>query len=266
MFFMIEKTGLGLSLGSPAKVMDSEIEEMMKAGVHIGHSRSKNHPAMKPFIFGVRNNVSIIDLLATKEKLTGALEFLKKAITQGGLVLLVGTRPSASRMISDLAKKTNMPFFAERWIGGTLTNFKSVVKRVEHLEKLERERASGGFEKYTKKERMLKNEEIEKLDRMFGGIRPLKRLPAAVFVTDITKDEIAVREAKKVKIPVMALVDSNSNAVLIDWPIPANDDALPALRYMLERLERVIIEAQKNIVPIVPEVKPEAKPESKESK
>lgn len=226
---------------------DAEIEAMMKAGVHLGHSKSKSHPSMKPYIYGVRNTIAIIDLLKTKEKLASALEFIHTIAARGGLIMLVGTRPGAHMLISSIAERTGMPSFTERWIGGALTNFKVIRKRVEKMETLEREKATGEFEKYTKKERMHKNEEIVRLNRFFNGLRKLTRMPDAVFITDITHDTTAVQEAKRMGIAVIALADTNSNVTLIDYPIPSNDDALPAVTYMLERIETAIQEGQKTI-------------------
>lgn len=221
---------------SPVFPVDAEIEAFMKAGVHLGHAKTKNHPAMQPYIFGVRNTISIIDLLKTKEKLAEATRFLHGVASRGGIVLLVGTRPAAKKIILEVAEKTHMPYFVERWIGGTLTNFKVISKRVEYMETLERERATGGFEKYIKKERMKKDEEIDRLKRFFDGLRALKRLPDAVVVVDTTHDTTAVREARITKIPLVALVDTNANADLIDFPIPSNDDALNAVRFMVGKL------------------------------
>lgn len=228
-------------------VVDAELEEMAKAGVHLGHAKSKNHPAMQAYIFGVRNTVSVIDLVKTKEKLAAALEFLRGVAEKGGLILLVGTRPASHQIVLEVAKRTNMPCFVERWVGGTLTNFKVIAKRVEQMESIEREKASGGFDKYKKKERLKKDEELERLKKNFDGLRTLKRLPDAVFVVDITQDTTAVMEAKRMKIPVVALVDTNSNANLIDWPIPSNDDALSAVRYMVGRIGDAIADGQKLI-------------------
>lgn len=225
-----------LSSVSPMLPVDPEIEAFMKAGVHLGHAKTKNHPAMQPYIFGVRNTISIIDLLKTKEKLEDAIHFLRGVVSRGGLVLLVGTRPAAKKIILEVAEKTHMPYFVERWIGGTLTNFKVISKRVEYMETLEREQATGGFEKYIKKERLKKKEEIDRLKRFFDGLRALKRLPDAVVVVDTTHDTTAVREARITKIPLVALVDTNANADLVDWPIPSNDDALSAVRLMVGKM------------------------------
>jgi len=219
---------------------DPELEALMKAGVHLGHAKTKDHPSMKKYIFGVRNTISVLDLVRTKEALERAESFLKEVAAKGGLVLLVGTRPAARKAIIEAAERTGMPYFTERWIGGTLTNFKVIGKRVEYMEQLEREKASGELEKYTKKERMNKEEELVRLRRLFDGLRALKRLPEAVFIVDTIQDDTAVREARRMKIPIAALCDSNANAELIDYPIPSNDDALPAVRYMVGRIGQAI--------------------------
>lgn len=230
---------------SPVSSVDYELEEMMKAGVHMGHAKSKNHPAMQPYIYGVRNTISIIDLTKTKEKLVQALKFIRETVSRGGAVLLVGTRPAARGVISDVAAKTGMPYFTERWIGGTLTNFKVISQRVEYMERLEKEKTSGEFEKYTKKERMKKEEEIVRLKKNFLGLRNLKKPPSVLFVVDINHDDTAIREANRMKIPIVASVDTNSNADLVGWPIPSNDDALPSVRYMVERIGGAIEEGLK---------------------
>ena len=224
---------------------DPELEEMMKAGVHLGHAKSKTNPAMQPYIFGVRNTIAIIDLVKTKAKLAEALEMIQGISSKGGMILFVGTRPAARKIICEIAGKTNMPFFVERWIGGTLTNFRVISKRIQYMEGLERDRATGEFEKYTKKERARKDEEIQRLNRFFDGLRLLKRLPDAVFIVDTTHDTTALAEARKMKIPVVALADTNSQLGLIMYPIPSNDDALPAVRYMTRRIGEAIEEGQR---------------------
>ena len=235
---------------------DPELEAMMKAGVHLGHAKTKDHPSMKEYIFGVRNTVSVIDLTQTSTALATAEAFLKERVAKGGLILLVGTRPAARQIILDITARTAMPYFLERWIGGTLTNFKVIRKRVEYLETLEKEKASGEFEKYTKKERMMREEEIVRLKKMFEGLRTLTRLPDAVFVVDTTEDTTAVHEARLMRIPLLALCDTNANASQIDYTIPSNDDALPAVRYMVgrigEAIEEGLREKQKNAAAAAP--------------
>jgi small subunit ribosomal protein S2 len=232
----------GIQFGATLPIADAEIEAMLKAGVHLGHSKSKNHASMVQFLFGVRNGIAVIDLIKTKEKLAVALVFLKKIAATNGIILLAGTRPAARKFILEVAGKTKMPYFTERWIGGTLTNFKVVSKRVEYMETLEREKATGELAKYTKREQLQKGIELERLRRNFDGLRTLKRLPDAVFIVDTTHDTTAVREARRMGIPIVALVDSNANATQITYPIPANDDALPAVRYMIGRIGQAIEE------------------------
>ncbi|MBI2055938.1 MAG: 30S ribosomal protein S2 [Candidatus Sungbacteria bacterium] len=226
---------------------DPEIEQMLKAGVHLGHAKSKNNSSMGSYIFGVRNTISVIDLLKTKEKLAPALRFLKETALKGGMVLFVGTRPAARKIIPDIAEELGMPYFTERWIGGTLTNFKVISKRVEYMIELERALNSGELAKYTKWEQMQKAVELERLKRFFNGLRALKRLPDAVFVVDTTHDTTAVHEARKMKIPLVALVDTNADANKIDYPIPSNDDALSAVRYMIGRIGDAIREGKNEI-------------------
>ena len=238
-------TSLEHQAQSPLATADAELEAMAKAGIHMGHAKTKDNASMKPYIFGVRNTISIIDLGATKAALARAAEFLKDTVSRGGLVLMVGTRPAARKIILDVAARTGMPYFTERWIGSTLTNFKVIGKRVEYMEQLEREKASGEVEKYTKKERMKREEELVRLKRFFDGLRPMKRLPSAVFIVDITHDDTAAREARRMKIPVVALTDTNSDYRSVDYPIPSNDDALPAVRYMVGRIGEAIEEGLK---------------------
>lgn len=225
---------------------DPEVEEMMKFGVHLGHAKSKSHPAMLPYIFGVRNTIAVLDLVKTKQKLAAALGFLQDLSSRAGLILFVGTAPAGRRIIPEVASRTSSPYFIDRWIGGTLTNFKVILKRIEYMEKLEDERAGGGFEKYTKKERMLKEEEILRLKKNFDGLRRLKRLPDALVIVDINQDDTALREARRMKIPVVALCDTNSNIDVVTHPVPSNDDALSAVRYMLGRIASAVEQGQRN--------------------
>ncbi len=231
-----------------APTVSKEVEFMLKAGIHLGHSKSKNHPAMKPYIYGVRNTIAILDLIKTEEKLKKAMDFIREIAARGGMVLFVGTRPGTRRAILDIADKTQMPYFIERWIGGSLTNYKMIHKRIEQMELLEKEKETGGFDKYTKKERTRKEDEIARLRRFFNGLRKLTRMPDAVVVLDTTHDTTAVREAKKMKIPVVALCDSNANIDLIDFPIPSNDHALSAVTYMLNKFAEAIEEGKQQML------------------
>ena len=237
----------------PIMPADPEIEAMMKAGIHLGHAKSKNHPAMQSYLFGVRNTVSLIDLLKTKQKLAEALSVVCDIASRGGLILFVGTRPSVRGIVGETARALSMPYLTERWIGGALTNYKVIAKRVEYLKTLEHEKASGALEKYTKKERLGKDQEITRLRRFFDGLRTLNKLPDALFVFDSTHDDTAVREATLLKIPVIGLADTNTNVKLITYPIPSNDDALSAVRYMLGRISDAFAEGKRTAVGPKPE-------------
>lgn len=222
-----------------------EIEEMLKAGVHLGHAKGKRNPAMAPYVFGVRNSVEIIDLEKTKAKLQEACEFLKKAVASGKTVLLAGTRPASRKALEDASAETGMPAVTLRWVGGTLTNFKVILGQIELLERLEKEKAAGEFAKYTKKEKIRLEKKLARLHHVFDGMRALKKLPDILFVVDISHDDLPVREARRMKIPVVALTDTNTNPDLITYPIPANDDAMPAVRYMVGRIKDAIVEGKK---------------------
>lgn len=223
---------------------DPEIETMLAAGVHIGHSRSRRHPAMAPFLWGTRSNIDIIDVTRTRQKLAEALAFLRDAARKSQLILFVGTRPSARALLRAAAEEMGYPYVDGRWIGGTITNFRMIAKRVETLETLEQEQASGAFEKYTKKERLKKEEEQLRLRQNFDGLRRLRRLPDAMVIIGIDHDDLALREAKRMNIPVVALVDTNTNPTAVSYPIPSSDDARPAIAYMLECMKAAIREGR----------------------
>ena len=250
---MIEDTAIINSSNNEAareksSAQDPEIEAMMKAGVHFGHAKTKNHPSMSPYFFGTRNTITLLDLVKTKEKLHEAQTFLSVCVKNGGVVLLVGTRPAGRLVVKEMAEKTQMPYIAERWIGGLLTNFKVVAKRIAYMQFLQQEKESGGLQKYTKKEIMQKDAERVRLEKYFGGVRQLTKLPNALFVIDVIHDSTAVREAKRLGIPVVALADTNSDIRDIMYPIPANDDALPALRFMTGEIVSAITEGVRNRV------------------
>lgn len=234
--------------------IDPEVEAMIEAGVHWGHSRSKRHPAMGEYLWGTRSNVEIIDLTKTREKLREGLSILRDMASKSKLMLFVGTRPSARLLLKETAESLGHPYVDQRWIGGTLTNFKFIVKRVETLESLEQEKASGGFEKYTKKERLGKEDEMDRLRRHFDGLRRLRKLPDLVIILDIHHDKLALAEARRLGIPVLALTDTNTDPRLVTYPIPSNDDARSAVRYMLDRMQTAIRDGQANPAVVEPPV------------
>lgn len=217
---------------------DKEIEKMLEFGIHFGHSHSKKHPKITPFIYGTRNNVDIIDLLKFKDSLEKTLDYLKNK--KKALILFVATKISAKNLIKNLAENLGMPYVNERWLGGTLTNFDVIKKRINYLKELEEKEKSGEFDKYTKKERVRIDQEIERIKRKMGGLRKLDRLPDLLFVVDVKKEKLAIKEAKSKKIPIAGICDTDGDPTLLDYPIIANDDATSSLEYILKKVEKIL--------------------------
>ncbi len=215
-------------------------EEMARAGLHFGHRTSRIHPKMKPYLYGVRNGVHIIDLEQTAEKLKEAMRLIQELISAGKILLLVGTKIQVKNLVKEIAEECQLPYVAERWLGGTLTNFEVIKKRVEYFKDLEKKKAEGELEKYTKKERAKIDRELKNLELKFGGIKNLEKLPDAIFVLDIKKDAAAVKEAKQRGIKVIGITDTNVDPTLVDFPIPANDDAMSSVKYILDKVKEVI--------------------------
>lgn len=209
---------------------DITLLELLQSGAHFGHKTSRWNPKMKPYIFTVRNDIHILDLEKTRRALTKAVEFAGSVAQAGGTILFIGTKRQARSVIQKNAEIAGQPYINVRWLGGTFTNFKTIQKTVRKLEKLQELKASGQLEsRYTKKERLLMEREIEKLEKLFVGMKDMKRIPQAVFIADINYDDIALAEARKMKVPIIALVDTNSNPEGVDYPIPCNDDATQAI-------------------------------------
>ncbi|MEN9300418.1 MAG: ribosomal protein [Actinomycetota bacterium] len=215
------------------------MRQMLEAGVHFGHQTHRWNPRMKRFIFGERNGIYIIDLEQTLDRVETAYKFVRDLVANGGSVLFIGTKKQAQDPIKFFADKCGMPYINERWLGGMLTNFDTIAKRVGKMQEYERMRDSGEFELMPKKEALLISRELEKLQKNLSGIRSMSKLPSAVFVLDTMKEHIAVTEANKLKIPVVAVVDTNVNPDVVQFPIPGNDDAIRAN----ELMSRVICEA-----------------------
>ncbi|MDP3993663.1 MAG: 30S ribosomal protein S2 [bacterium] len=221
------------------------IEELLTAGVHFGHLSSRWNPKMKPFIFTTRNKIHVINLEKTLEKLRAALDFVKDIASRGGTVLFIGTKRQAKDEVKKAAQMCGMPFVTIRWLGGTFTNYKTIQKTIKKLEKLQKLAAAPDFEiKYIKKERLLIQREILKLENLFEGIKTIKKLPEAIFAVDVNHDKIAVKEAKKMKIKVVGLVDTNSDIEDIDYPVPSNDDAIKAIALMANIFAEAINEGK----------------------
>ena len=205
------------------------LTELLKNGVHFGHQCGRWHPKMQPYIHTTRNGVHIINLEKTTEKLKEAQAFLQNIIASGGIVLLVGTKRQAREIIKKYAQQASMPYLIERWIGGTLTNFQVISRLIKKFKKLKADQKSGELQKYTKKEQFIFQREINRLEKIVGGIESLDKLPQALFIIDVKQDKSAVKEAVRMKIPVVALVDTNNNPINIDYIIPANNDATKSI-------------------------------------
>ena len=202
------------------------MKQLLEAGVHFGHQTRRWNPKMKRFIFGERNGIYIIDLQQTLARIETAYTFVRDLVADGGTVLFVGTKKQAQDPIQSYAEKCGMPYINERWLGGMLTNFETISKRVAKMQEYQRMRDSGEFEAMPKKEALLLGRELEKLERNLGGIRHMERLPDAVFILDTKKEHIAVTEANKLGIPIVAVVDTNCDPDVIQYVIPGNDDAI----------------------------------------
>lgn len=223
-----------------AKGISSEMRKMLESAVHFGHRKTKQNPKMKPYVFGVRNNVSIIDLEQTQIKLKEAANYMKKAIENGKVILFVDTRPSTREETKALAEDLGMPYVTERWSGGTITNWKTISLRLEHLKDLEAKMKSEEWNKYTKKERHDMEEEAKKQNILWGGIKNMTNIPDVVFVVDMQKNILAIKEAHRRNIPIVAIADTNVNPEYADYPIPANDDALSSVKYILNKIKKTI--------------------------
>jgi small subunit ribosomal protein S2 len=217
---------------NPMAAIDTPLtmRDMMEAGVHFGHQTTRWNPKMKPFIFGARNGIHIVDLQHSVKAFKRAFDFLVKTVADGKPVLFVGTKKQAQDVVREEAQRCNQFFVTNRWLGGTLTNFHTVKGSIDRLMAIEKMSTDGTFERLTKKEVINLTREQEKLEKSLGGIKAMGELPGAVFMVDVVKEHIAVSEARKLEIPIVAMVDSNCNPDLIEYAIPGNDDAIRAIR------------------------------------
>lgn len=220
------------------------VKQLLEAGVHFGHQTKKWNPKMAPFIFTDRNGVYIIDLEKTLTRLITACNYLRSIAEQGGSILLVGTKRQAQEAIQEAAQKTEMPFVSERWLGGMLTNFETIRKSVARLEEIEKMEAEGTYQFLTKKEVAMLKTKREKLLKVLVGIRHMRRFPSALFVIDPKQEEIAVLEARRLGIPVVAVIDTNCDPDLIDYPIPGNDDAIRSVKLICGIISKAIEEGR----------------------
>jgi small subunit ribosomal protein S2 len=224
---------------------DITLLDLLKSGAHFGHTTSRWNPKMKPYIYTVRNNIHILDLEKTKKALEKAAKFAKELSGRGGILLFVGTKRQSKDIVKKAAVECGMPYVNVRWLGGTFTNFKTIQKTIRKMEKLESQKASGELEQnYTKKERLMIEREIEKLKKLFEGIQNMKKLPDAIFVSDVKHDAIAVTEAQKSKVKIIGLVDTNCSPERIDFPIPCNDDATKVIDLMCGVISEAVAEGK----------------------
>src|SRR3989344_2434704 len=212
-------------------------EDMVKSGMHFGRKKSVFNPKMKPFVYTARDNIYLIDLVKTRESLGSAMEFLKKSLDEGKLILFVGLSAQSADLVKDLAESLNMPYVISRWLGGTLTNFKTIISRVNHLESMEKEMSLGGFEKYTKKERLMKEKEMAKLRKKFDGLRKLTRVPDVLFVASSRESDLVLKEAKNTKVKTVGMVNTESDTTVLNYPIPANDNARRSIELIITTLK-----------------------------
>src|SRR4051794_35984353 len=218
------------------------MRNLLEAGVHFGHQTRRWNPKMKRFIFGERNGIYIIDLNQTLQRIDTAYSFIRDLVADGGSVLFVGTKKQTQDPISTYANRCGMPYINERWLGGMLTNFTTIAGRVKKMQEYQRMRAAGDFEAMPKKEALILSRELEKLERNLGGIRGMQRLPEAIFVIDTKKEHIAVTEANKLGIPIVAVLDTNCDPDVVQYVIPGNDDAIRAGNLMCRIISDAVVE------------------------
>ncbi|NIN69372.1 MAG: 30S ribosomal protein S2 [Anaerolineae bacterium] len=221
-----------------------EMKELLEAGVHFGHRVKRWHPKMRSYIFTERNGIHIIDIQQTIRRLEAATDLIKEDISDGGMILFVGTKKQAQEHVAEAAERCGMPYVNQRWLGGTLTNYRTIRQRIDYLIGLEQSFERGEFEKLTKKEILGLERKMSKLNRRLGGIKNMDRLPSMVFITDVRREHIAVKEANKLDIPIIAMVDTNCDPTPIDHVIPANDDAIRSIKLISSKLADAVVEGQ----------------------
>lgn len=223
---------------------EASLEGMLQAGVHFGHVKSRRHPRMDEYVYTTRKNISIINLQKTQELLRNAEQFLQDVVKNGKTILFVGMKKQTHSAVKSLATRLGEPYVMDRWLGGTLTNFSCIRKRVQYLEETEAKILSGEFKRYTKFEQVKKQQEVDRLEHRMGGLRKLSGLPGAIVVVDVKDADLVVHEARALAIPIVGIVDTNADPSLVDFPIPGNDDALSSLRFILGRIGRAVVEAK----------------------
>lgn len=223
------------------------MKQLLEAGVHFGHQTRRWNPKMAPFIFMDRNGIHIIDLQQTVTRLNDAYKFIEQIAAEGGTILFVGTKKQAQEAIAEEAKRCGMYYVNQRWLGGMLTNFQTIQSRIRYLRELEARRDRGDFERLPKKEVQRLTDDMTRLERILGGIKDMRRLPTALFIIDTRKERTAVMEALRLEIPIVALADTNSDPDEMDYPIPANDDAIRAVRLLCAKIADAVVEGRREL-------------------
>ncbi len=223
------------------------MKQLLEAGVHFGHQTRRWNPKMAPFIFMDRNGIHIIDLQQTVTRLNDAYKFVEQTAAEGGTILFVGTKKQAQEAVAEEAKRCGMYYVNQRWLGGMLTNFQTIQLRIRYLRELEGRRDRGDFERLPKKEVQRLTDDMNRLERILGGIKDMRRLPTALFIIDTRKERTAVMEARRLEIPIVALADTNSDPDEMDYPIPANDDAIRAVRLLCAKIADAAVEGRREL-------------------
>lgn len=216
-------------------------EDMLKAGMHFGRKKTVFNPAMKDYVFTVRDGICIIDLLKTQSELSAVIDYLKGVWEKGGLILFAAPTKQSTEAVKGLAETLDMPYVLERWLGGTLTNFKELSGRVKKLEEMEKQKKSGELDKYTKKEKLEFDREMQKMEQRFGGLRKLSRLPDVLFVSSLKEGALPVREAKRTGVKVVAICNTDSDPQDVDYPIPANDRSKKSVDLIIDILKKELV-------------------------
>ncbi len=236
-------------------MVNIQLEDLLEAGAHFGHQVKRWNPKVKEFVYGEADGVHIFDLVKTKESLEVALEEITKVVKAGKSILLLATKKQAKAKALEILHETGISVVTERWLGGTITNFAQLKKSIDTLADMKLKLSTGYYAKYTKKERLLLEREKERLERFFGGITGLKTTPDLLIVVDIKKEITAIKEANRKNVPIIGLVDTNSDPNLVDFPIPMNDDATKALELVLGYIKEAILEGQGKVKEVVKKVK-----------
>ncbi|MBI2333316.1 MAG: 30S ribosomal protein S2 [Chloroflexi bacterium] len=242
------------------------MKALLESGVHFGHRTNKWDPRMKPYIFTERNGIHILDLQQTVKLANNAYQIIRDTVANGGTVLFVGTKRQAQETVMEEANRCGMPYVTERWMGGMLTNWGTMFKRIQELERLEKLRDSGDINRLTKKEGLLIEREITRLQTRLSGVRSMKRVPDLLFIVDVGREDAAVDEANLLNIPIVALVDTNCNPQSIDYVVPSNDDAIRAIKLLVSKMADAVLEGKASRKDEEPEQTAEAKAEAKPSK